>query len=97
MNDNNKMIASHRWDQGGAGDDTIVVLNFSAQAFPQYDIGLPRGGQWKVRFNSDWKGYDASFPGTPSNDATGVGGARDGLGYHGTVGIGAYSAVILSQ
>ncbi len=97
VNDNNKVIAFHRWDQGGAGDDTIVVLNFSSQAFTQYDIGLPRGGGWKVRFNSDWKGYDSGFPGTASNDTTAVGGAKDGLGYHGTIGIGAYSAVILSQ
>ncbi len=97
VNDNNKVIAFHRWDQGGAGDDTVVVLNFSNQAFTQYDIGLPRGGQWKVRFNSDWKGYDSGFPGTASNDTTAVGGAKDGLGYHGTIGIGAYSAVILSQ
>lgn len=97
VNDNSKVIAFHRWDQGGAGDDVIVVLNFSNQAFPQYDIGMPRGGQWKVRFNSDWKGYDGGFAGTPSNDTTAVVGAKDGLGYRATIGVGAYSAVILSQ
>jgi 1,4-alpha-glucan branching enzyme len=97
VNDTNKVIAFHRWDQGGAGDDVIVVLNFSGTAFPQYDLGLPRGGTWKVRFNSDWQGYDASFAGTPSNGTTAASGGRDGLGYHGTIGIGAYSAVVLSQ
>ena len=97
VNDTNKVIAFHRWDQGGAGDDVIVVLNFSGTAFPQYDIGLPRGGTWKVRFNSDWQGYDAGFPGTPSNDTAAVGGGQDGLAFHGTIGIGAYSAVVLSQ
>jgi 1,4-alpha-glucan branching enzyme len=97
VNDSNKVIAFHRWSNGGAGDDVIVMLNFSNQAFTAYDLGMPRGGQWKVRFNSDWKGYDTGFAGTPSNDTTAVAGARDGLGYHATIGIGAYSAVILSQ
>jgi 1,4-alpha-glucan branching enzyme len=97
VNDSDKVIAFHRWANGGAGDDVVVILNFSARAFTQYDIGLPRGGTWKVRFNGDWKGYDASFDGTPSNDLTAYTGARDGLAYHGTVGVGPYSAVILSQ
>jgi 1,4-alpha-glucan branching enzyme len=97
VNDTAKVIAFHRWDQGGAGDDVIVVLNFSGTAFPQYDIGLPRGGTWKVRFNSDWQGYDAGFAGTPSNDTTASSGGRDGLDFHGTIGVGAYSAVVLSQ
>ena len=61
------------------------------------DLGLPRGGTWKVRFNSDWQGYDPSFAGTPSNDTLASSGNRDGLAYRATIGIGAYSAVVLSQ
>ena len=97
VNDTNKLIAFHRWDQGGAGDDVVVVLNFSNQAFPAYDLGMPRSGLWKVRFNSDWQGYDSGFAGTPSNDTTAVSGGMDGLAYHATIGIGAYTAVVLSQ
>jgi 1,4-alpha-glucan branching enzyme len=97
VDDTNKVIAFHRWDQGGAGDDVVVVLNFGGTAFPQYDLGLPRAGTWKVRFNSDWQGYDPSFTGTPSNDTFASSGNRDGLAYQATIGIGAYSAVVLSQ
>lgn len=96
-NNQNKVIAFHRWSQGGPGDDVIVILNFSNRAFTQYDIGLPRSGTWKVRFNSASKRYDAAFDGTAANDVTAQTGNRDGLGFHGAVGVGAYSAVILSQ
>jgi 1,4-alpha-glucan branching enzyme len=97
INDNDKVIAFHRWDQGGAGDDVVVVANFSNKAFASYDIGFPRGGTWNVRFNGDWKGYDSEFNDTPSNSANASSGGKDGLGYSGTIGIGPYSAVILSQ
>ncbi len=96
-NDADKIIAYHRWDQGGAGDDIVVVANFGNKAFTSYDVGLPRGGQWKVRFNGDWKGYSPDFDGTPSNDTFASSQPKDGLGYSATIGIGPYSVVILSQ
>lgn len=97
VNEADKVIAFHRWDRGGAGDDVVVILNFSNRAFPNYDIGMPRGGEWKVRFNSDWQGYDGSFAGTPSSDTTAAAGGKDGLHFRATVGVGAYTAVVLSQ
>jgi len=97
VNDGAKLIAFHRWDRGGPGDDVVVVANFSEQAFTSYELGLPRGGTWHVRFNGDWKGYDAEFGDTPSSRVTAWDGERDGLGYHGTVGVGPYGVVILSQ
>jgi 1,4-alpha-glucan branching enzyme len=97
VNDTDKVIAYHRWDQGGAGDDVIVVANFSGRAFSSYDLGLPRGGTWKVRFNGDASVYSADFGNTASFDTQAWSGGRDGLAYHGTVGIGPYSVVILSQ
>jgi len=86
-NNDAKVVAFHRW-MNGAGDDVVVVANFSANAFPAYDIGLPRGGTWHVRFNSDWSGYSSEFGDQASDDAVAVGG-KDGLSFHGTVGIGA--------
>jgi 1,4-alpha-glucan branching enzyme len=97
INNNDKLIAFHRWDRGGAGDDVVVVANFSGRAFPSYDLGLPRGGTWHVRFNSDWNGYSPDFQNTASNDLAARAAGRDGLGFTGTIGIGAYSVVILSQ
>lgn len=97
VDDASKVIAFHRWDRGGPGDDVVVVANWSGHAFPSYDLGLPRGGTWHVRFNGDWKGYDPEFADTPSLAVTARDGGRDGLSYHGTVGVGPYAVVILSQ
>ena len=93
----NKVIAYHRWDQGGAGDDVVVVLNFGHRAFTQYDLGLPRPGTWRVRFHSSAESYDAGFDKTPVRDVETRAAPKNGLGYTGSVGLPAYSAVILSQ
>jgi len=97
VNDAAKVVAFHRYDQGGPGDDVIVVLNFGNAGYPQYSIGLPRPGTWRVRFNSDWSGYDPAFGDWASNDITAAAVPQDGLGYCAPVGIGPYTAVILSQ
>jgi 1,4-alpha-glucan branching enzyme len=100
VNNDDKVIAFHRWENGGAGDDTIVVVNFGDRSYDSYSIGLPHGGVWWVRFNSDWNGYDRSFGNfggyttmagqTDANDP-------DSMPYRGNVGIAPYSALILSQ
>lgn len=59
--DINHVIAFHRWDQGGPGDDVVVIVNFSDHAFHDYTLWLPRGGTWTCRFNSSWRGYSADF------------------------------------
>jgi 1,4-alpha-glucan branching enzyme len=97
VNDNAKVIAYRRWNQGGPGDDVIVVANFSSKPFPVYDIGFPASGTWHVRYNGDSTSYMADFRNTPSNDVTTVPTARDGFLQSGAVGVGPYSAVILSQ
>jgi 1,4-alpha-glucan branching enzyme len=97
VNNKDKVLAYHRWDAGGPGDDVVVVANFSNTAFPAYDIGFPRGGTWKVRFNGDWVGYDAEFKNTPSDAVEANQGTKDGLSYRGTVGIGPYTVIVLSQ
>jgi 1,4-alpha-glucan branching enzyme len=97
IDDGNKVIAFHRWEQGGSGDDVIVVLNFSTQGFTSYAIGFPRSGTWRVRFNSDWNGYDASFATSSSDDTNAGGGPFDSMPFSGNIGVGPYSAVILTQ
>ena len=91
------MIAFHRWDQGGAGDDVVVVANFAAVAYDRYTIGMPRAGLWRVRFNGDWGGYSPSFGNHPSFDTLAAPGGRDGMPYQADVGLGPYTAIILSQ
>lgn len=62
-NENDRVIGYHRWDKGGARDDTLVIVNFSDQHFDRYDITLPLPGHWRVRFNSSWRGYSKDFRG----------------------------------
>ncbi len=89
-------IAYRRWDQGGPGDDVVVAASFCNEplALP---IGLPAPGAWHVRFNSDDQSYDPDFGGTPSTDVQADGGPADGQAQSGTVKLGPYSVVILSQ
>ena len=97
VNNNDKMVAFHRWMNGGTGDDVIVVCNFRDQSWGKYRIGLPRPGVWKVRFNSDWTGYSDDFGNFFSPDVSSINEPRDGLDYSGVVQIGKYSTIILSQ
>lgn len=97
INDANKVIAYHRWQNGGAKDDVVIVCNFGNTSYSSYNLGFPRAGTWKVRFNSDWNGYSSDFANTNSYDTTANSGAKDGMSYNANVGIGPYTVIILSQ
>jgi 1,4-alpha-glucan branching enzyme len=97
LDDGNKTLAYHRWEHGGAGDDVVVVANFSNVPLPTLNVGFPSGGQWHVRFNSGAKLYDPSFENGDSFDTTASQGGKDSLNFNGNVGVGPYSVVILSQ
>ena len=56
LHDERKVIAFHRWDKGGPGDDVVVVANFLYEPQDGYDVGFPVAGNWKLRFNYDWRG-----------------------------------------
>jgi 1,4-alpha-glucan branching enzyme len=91
------LIVFHRFDVGGPGDDVIVALNFTNKSFDSARIGFPREGFWKVRFNSDWQGYSPEFGNYFSYDTTASSEPFGEFGFSGNIGIGPYSAVILSQ
>ena len=96
VNDDAKVIAFHRWADGGPGDDVVVVASFAGRAFDAYSIGFPRAGTWYLRFNSDFAGYDPTF-GNKGYDTTAGDGELHGLPFHGDVGLGAYSVLVYSQ
>jgi len=76
----------------------VVVTNHANRAYDSYRIGLPRGGLWRVRFNSDWLGYSPVFTNHPSNDLWAMWGQNsDGMPFAGDVSIGPYTTLILSQ
>ena len=97
VNDTDKVIAFHRWERGGPGDDVVVVANFADRRYISYTLGIPRSGRWRVRFNSDWQGYSDDFDNTPGYDTMADDGAMDNMPFQANVGVGPYSVLILSQ
>lgn len=91
LNEENKVMAYHRWDQGGPGDDVVVVLNLANRDQKDYLINFPRPGVWRVRFNSGWKGYSPNFRDVEVPSEVTV---NDGLT---TITLPPYSALVLSQ
>jgi 1,4-alpha-glucan branching enzyme len=61
VDDDNKVLAYHRWDKGGPADDIMVVVNFANNHHKEYVLGFPLNGDWHVRFNSTWHGYSPQF------------------------------------
>lgn len=97
VNQDQKVLAYHRWDRGGPGDSVVVAANFSAQPRHDYRIGLPAAGHWSVRFNSDGKAYDQEFGDMGSPAVTAEPQGYDGQPASGTIALAAYSAILLSQ
>jgi 1,4-alpha-glucan branching enzyme len=105
VNEKDKLIAFHRWDHGGACDDTIVVANLANRAYPSYWLGLPSGGRWRCRLNSDCNCYkrlnghgpEPMFGGHPTWDIDAVPERMDGLGFKGDLSIGPYTLAVFSQ
>ncbi|MCT0225034.1 alpha-amylase family glycosyl hydrolase [Synechococcus sp. CS-1328] len=97
LNDEHKVLAFHRWDLGGPGDDVVVIANFFRDSHDEYVVGMPAAGTWKLRFNSDWHGYSELFEGYPGGDVEAIPGAWDGLPFHASIQIAPYSILIYSQ
>ncbi len=97
VDNNGKVIAFHRWDQGGGGDDVLCVFNFKNTTYTNYRIGVPRSGSWTVAFNSDWTGYSPLFGNLFSPNFQADAQSWDGLPYSGQVNLAPYSCLILTK
>ncbi|KPK77802.1 MAG: 1,4-alpha-glucan branching protein [Phycisphaerae bacterium SM23_30] len=97
INNQDKILAFHRYQEQKPGDSVIVVVNMKHQESRAYQIGMPRPGLWKVRFNSDASCYDESFSNCNSTDMIATPEAKDGLPASGKIDLGPYSILILSQ
>jgi len=96
VSDADGVLAYHRWDQGGPGDDVVVVVNLKGRTYQSYNIGFPRSGTWFLRFNSDFQGFASDF-GNTGYDTTAHGPGNQGMPCDGNVGLGPYSVCIYSQ
>ncbi len=92
-----KILAYQRWKEGGAKDTTMVILNLSVEEKAVYRIGFPLKGLWKVRFNSDWEGYNEEFGNYQSYDVETQDEANDDFEQSAEISIAPYTALILSQ
>jgi 1,4-alpha-glucan branching enzyme len=97
LDNEKKLIAYNRFQTIDKGVVTVVILNFSNNGYTDYRIGFPAEGIWKIRFNSDWEGYDKDFGDFTILDTEAFKNECDGLPYSANIAIAPYSAVILSQ
>lgn len=47
-----KIVAYHRWMEGGPGDSVVIVLNFNHEAQCKRRIAFPSEGRWQCLMNS---------------------------------------------
>ena len=77
VDDEAKVLAYHRYSEGGPGDDVVVVASFLA-AERSVRIGLPRAGQWCVRSGetdvTTLQAEDAAWDGMPASIEVALGG-----------------------
>lgn len=97
LNDSDKLIAFRRWKDGGQGDDTIIVANFSNKVWEDYRIGFVREGHWQLRFNSDANFYSEIFDNLSSHHVQAEAFPYDGLPASGSINIAPYSVLIFSE
>ena len=97
MNNEQKVIAYHRWGKSGPENSVVVIVNFSTSLLQDYTIGFPADGEWAVRFNSDSKFYDKEFTGSGPVAVAASGPGLDGQPFQGVLTIAPYSVLILSQ
>lgn len=97
MNSDAKVLAFHRWVDGGPADSVVAVFNLSTTTHESYRLGFPAAGTWRLHLNSDWSGYDDSFGGQTAYDVNAGPDAHGDLPASATVALGPYSALLLSQ
>jgi 1,4-alpha-glucan branching enzyme len=97
IDEEHKLVAFHRWDDGGPGDDVVLLANFSHLPREVYRTGFPRPGLWRLRLNTDWTGYSDDFGNFPSTDVEAVEAECDGMKWSAEAGIAPYSLLVFSQ
>lgn len=97
VNQDGKVLAFHRWMDGGPGDDVVVIANFANRTWRGYRIGLPTAGRWVTVFNSDWSGYSPDFGNLATPPVSAVASPYDGLRFSAPLDLAPYSVRILAR
>ncbi|MBK9726409.1 MAG: alpha amylase C-terminal domain-containing protein [Actinomycetales bacterium] len=90
------VFAFHRWADGGPDDDTVVVVNLSANPYEHYRIGMPHQGRWGLRLNSDSRAYSQDFGDAAAYDLDAWDEDADGLEAHVSLSIAPYTVLVYS-
>jgi 1,4-alpha-glucan branching enzyme len=97
VNDDANVLAFHRFDGQGPGDDVVVVMNFSTGTRGNYRIGFPAAGNWQLRLNSDAAIYSPDFSNGPANDIATEEHAQDGFAASANLDVPPYSTLIFTR
>ena len=92
FNQENKILAYKRTMNGE--QPALIILNFENRDFEDYGIGVEEDKNWKIKFNSTWKGYDKDFSDLPVEDIKKIHEESDQKEWTGKVNIPAYGALI---
>jgi 1,4-alpha-glucan branching enzyme len=88
----NKVVAFHRWKSSAPSQDVVVIANFTNATVNNYPLTFPAPGNWYVHLNSDSTLYGPDYGNVGSSVVIASGSPAVG-----TVTLGPYSALILSQ
>ncbi|GAB3587612.1 alpha-amylase family glycosyl hydrolase [Calidifontibacter terrae] len=64
-----KLLAYHRWADGGAGDSTVVVLNLAGSP-GSLPVHFPAAGSWDLLLNTDGVSYNEQFGSVETGSVT---------------------------
>jgi 1,4-alpha-glucan branching enzyme len=90
-----KLLAYRRFEDED-DDGVLVVMNFRAEA-REATLGLPRGGAWRLRLDTDWGGYSDDFGGHGGGDLAPEEAEHDGRPHRATVTVAPYSALVFTR
>ncbi len=96
MDEARKLVVYRRFENDGDAG-AVVALNFAHQPADDVEIGLPAGGTWRLRLNTDWEGYSPDFANHPSTDLEAQEGGPDDRPFSARFAIGAYSALVFTR
>lgn len=92
VDNSNKLVAYRRWQSGTTNQDVVVIANFANVTWNNYNLPFPEAGNWYVHLNSDSTNYGSDYGNSGSTVVSATGSSPQG-----TISIGPYSALILSQ
>jgi hypothetical protein len=89
----NKLLGYRRWSSASSSQDVFVIANCSSNIQSNYSVTFPEAGVWYVHLNSDSTNYGPDYSNVGPATVTAVGSTPP----TGSIAIGPYSALILSQ